>query len=89
MEDWILYDDTEKTSTRYVGYAGNHGRFDLAITTTAHFYGKTLVTLIQTGRTAILNQDEAADIAYLMHAFHVTKHDEATELSEFLTSNLL
>ncbi|QSO53898.1 DUF3055 domain-containing protein [Alicyclobacillus curvatus] len=89
MEDWILYDDTEHTSTRYVGYAGEHSRFDLAITTTAHFYGKTLVTLIQTGRTAILSQDEAADVGYLMHAFNVTKDEEATELSEFLTSNLL
>ncbi len=88
MDDWILYDDTENTSTRYVGYAGNQSRFDVAITTTAHFYGKKLVTVIQTGRTAILNDDEAADVAYLMHAFQISREDEAEELSEFLTSNL-
>lgn len=88
MEDFILYDETESTSTRYVGYAGEHTRFDLAITTTAHFYGKTLVTLIQTGRTAILSPEEAGDVDYMMEAFRV-KELEARELSEFLTSNLV
>lgn len=88
MNDFILYDDTEQTSTRFVGYAGEHSRFDVAITTTDHFYGKKLVTVIQTGRTAILGDDEAEDVAYIAHAFHVSDEAEARELSRFLCENL-
>jgi SAV0927-like len=87
-EHWILYDDTENTATRYVGYAGGRGRYDLAITTTAQFYGKKLVTLIQTGRTAILSNDEVDDVHYVMKAFQV-KEAEAKELSEILSANLV
>lgn len=84
----ILYDDTEQTSTRFVGYAGDYSRFDVAITQTGHFYGKRLVTIIQSGRTAILGEDDAANVPYLMEAFSVTDEQEADELSTFLQANL-
>jgi len=85
---FLLYDETEHTSTRYVGFVGEHARHDLAITSTAHFYGKKLVVDIQSGRTAILNDQEAADVPYIMEAFRINDEQEATEFSEFLTSNL-
>lgn len=84
----ILYDDTEQTSTRFVGYAGDYSRFDVAITQTGHFYGKRLVTIIQNGRTAILAEEDAANTAYLMEAYGITDEQEAGELSEFLQRNL-
>lgn len=86
--DGILYDETEHTSTRYVGYAGEHGRYDVAITSTAHFYGKRLVFVIQSGKTAIMNDDDAANTGYVMDVFGVTDEAEGTELSEFLLANL-
>lgn len=89
MNDFILYDDTEQTSTRYVGYAGECSRFDLAITTTAHFFGKKLVTVIQTGRTAILGDEETEDVAYIAQAFRIDDFEEASELSQFLAANVL
>ncbi|MCL6445241.1 MAG: DUF3055 domain-containing protein [Alicyclobacillus sp.] len=89
MEDWfVLYDDTEQTSTRYVGLSGNAARFDVAITTTAHFYGKKLVALIQSGRTAIMNDEDAANVPYVMQAFNIQDEEEANELSRFLVANL-
>lgn len=86
--DSILYDETEHTSTRFVGYAGQHGRYDLAITTTDHFYGKKLVFIIQSGRTAIMNDDDAGNLPYVMDIFNVQDEAEGQELSEFLLSNL-
>ncbi|GGI96986.1 hypothetical protein GCM10010885_03190 [Alicyclobacillus cellulosilyticus] len=88
MDEWmILYDDTEATSTRFLGVAGETTRFDVAITTTAHFYGKKLVTLIQSGRTAILGEDEASHASYLMEAFQLRSEEEAEELSRVLRAH--
>ncbi|MDQ0191231.1 DUF3055 domain-containing protein [Alicyclobacillus cycloheptanicus] len=88
QSDAILYDDTEQTSTRFVGYTGDHSRFDVAITTTDHFYGKKLVFVIQSGRTAIMNDDDAANLAYVMDIFNIQDEAEGAELSEFLQANL-
>ncbi|MFC4766778.1 DUF3055 domain-containing protein [Effusibacillus consociatus] len=84
----VMYDEIEKTETRYVGFVGEHARFDLMLTTTAHFYGKKVVTCLQTNRTAILNQKDAANLMYLAEAFALKSEEEAEELSEFLLANL-
>lgn len=87
-EGFILYDETEHTTTRYVGYAGEHTRIDVVITTTAHFYGKKLVYVIQNGRSAILSDEDAANIPYIIQAFDIRDEAEATEFSNFLLVNL-
>jgi Protein of unknown function (DUF3055) len=79
-----LYDHTEETSTRFVCFAGNAlRRFDLAITTTNRFYGKKLVTDLQTGRTAVIGPDDLAEEGYLEYAYQL-EEEEAQELREFL-----
>lgn len=83
----LMYDETEETSTRFVGFVGQKSRFDLAITATSHFFGKTLVYCLQSGRSAILTADESEDTAYIAEAFRVSE-EEAEELSIFLSSNL-
>lgn len=84
----ILYDETEHTSTRFVGITGNAARFDVIITTTAHFFGKKLVAVIQSGRTAIMSEDDATNLPYIMQAFNITDDEEAEEFSQFLSINL-
>jgi hypothetical protein len=87
-ESFLLYDETEQTTTRYVGFAGEHNRYDVAITTTTHFYGKKLVFVIQTGRTAIVNDVDVSDVEYVMSEFQIRDEEEAKEFSEFLTENV-
>lgn len=84
-----MYDENETTQTRYVGFVGNH-RWDLAITRTAHFYGKSLVIDLQSGRTGILNQDDLAEdkIHLLAETFGLTDEEQTEELAEFLRSAL-
>lgn len=83
----LMYDETEDTFTRFVGYVGAKTRFDLAITTTNHFFGKKLVYCLQTGRSAILTAEEAEDTEYLCTAFNLPV-EEAEELTHFLSANL-
>lgn len=83
----LMYDETEQTQTRFVGFIGQVSRFDVAITETVHFFGKKLVYCMQSGRSAILTSEEAEDAEYIASAFHVTA-EEAEELSSFLSANL-
>jgi len=80
-----LYDHTEETTVRFVSFVGpTMTRFDLAITSTNHFYGKKLITDLQSGRTAIIGPDDLEEEGYLAHAFKL-KEEEAKELETFLT----
>ncbi|AMA71975.1 MULTISPECIES: DUF3055 domain-containing protein [Aneurinibacillus] len=82
--DWtFLYDHKEETTTRYVSFIGEEGRYDIAIIKTKNFYGKSLVLNILTHRMAILGQKDLDEPGYLEEAFNMTE-EEANELREFL-----
>lgn len=83
----IMYDEVENLTARYVGFVGQHSRFDLAILTTDHFFGKKIVHDLQSGRAIILSAEEAEQVEYLQSAFQVSE-EEAKELALFLTTNL-
>ncbi|ANX13432.1 DUF3055 domain-containing protein [Fictibacillus halophilus] len=82
-ETFFLYDDTEKTETRFVSFMGKNTRFDLAITKTSRHYGKSLVLNMLGSHFAIIGQDDLEEEGYLEHAFNLTEED-AMELREFL-----
>lgn len=81
----FLSDSTEETSTRFVCFVGEKSlnRFDLAITTTNRFYGKKLVTDLQSGKTAIIGPDDLEEEGYLEYVFKLNE-EQAEELTEFL-----
>lgn len=81
----FLSDSTEQTSTRFICFIGpSLNRFDLALTTTTHFYGKKLVTDLQSGITAIIGPDDLAKEGYLEHVFKLDE-EAAGELNDFLS----
>lgn len=82
-ELFFMYDETEETNTRFVGFMGDRKRFDLAITLSNHFFGKILVHDIQTGRSAIIGADDLKEEGYLEYAFQLNE-EEAQELHSFL-----
>ncbi|WP_173275376.1 DUF3055 domain-containing protein [Paenibacillus sp. NEAU-GSW1] len=80
----FMSDTTEETSTRFVTFiAPSLKRFDLAITNTNRFYGKKLITDLQSGKTAIIGPDDLEEEGYLEHTFKL-EEDEANELAQFL-----
>lgn len=84
----LMYDETEDTKTRYIGFIGQTERFDLMITTTAHFYGKSVVMSIQTGRSAIINHKDLENVPFIQDAFGLPDEAVAEELAAFLLSNM-
>ncbi|MCG7409831.1 DUF3055 domain-containing protein [Paenibacillus sp. ACRRX] len=80
----FLSDYTEDTTSRFVTFIGESlHRFDLAVTTTSRFYGKKLVTDLQSGITGIIGQDDLKDEGYLEAHFKLGI-EEAEELRQFL-----
>ncbi|WP_240421414.1 DUF3055 domain-containing protein [Paenibacillus periandrae] len=82
----LLYDSQEDTRTRFVCFVGDNSmhRFDLAITSTNRFYGKKLITDLQSGRTAVIGPDDLDEEGYLEHVYKLTE-EEAAELTNFLS----
>jgi hypothetical protein len=81
----FLADSTEETTTRFITLISpNMHRFDLAITTTHHFYGKKLVTDLQSGRTAILGPDDLELPGYLADVYRIDEEEKEEELRNFL-----
>lgn len=81
----MLSDSTEATTTRFVTFIGeSYKRFDLAIMTTNRFYGKKLITDLQSGISAIIGEEDIEEEGYLEHTFKLTE-EEAGELRNFLS----
>ncbi|WP_144941590.1 DUF3055 domain-containing protein [Paenibacillus sp. 32O-W] len=81
----FLYDETEDTSTRFVCFIGESmRRFDLAVTSSNRFYGKKLVTDIQSGVTAILGPDDVHEEGCLERLFDLSE-EEGGDLRAFLS----
>ncbi|EON74323.1 DUF3055 domain-containing protein [Lysinibacillus sphaericus] len=83
MERFFLYDDVEDTKTRFVSFAGQKLRYDLAILQSGRFFGKVLVMDIQFGRFAILGPDDVEEPGYLEHVYNRSE-EETVELREYL-----
>ncbi|MGE7691516.1 DUF3055 domain-containing protein [Lysinibacillus sp. NPDC097214] len=83
MERYFLYDDVEDTKTRFVSFAGDKLRYDLAILQSGRFFGKVLVMDIQFGRFAIIGPDDVEEPGYLEHVYNRTE-EETVELREYL-----
>ncbi len=83
-ERFYLYDETEKTETRFVSFMGKKERFDLAITKTERFYGKSLVFDMQGSRFSIIGIDDLETPGYLEKAFQLNE-EQADELRDFLS----
>ena len=83
MERFFLYDDVEDTKTRFVSFAGEKLRYDLAILQSSRFFGKVLVMDIQFGRFAIIGPDDVEEPGYLEHVYNRSE-EETVELREYL-----
>ncbi|MCA0150795.1 MULTISPECIES: DUF3055 domain-containing protein [Rossellomorea] len=87
-ERFYLYDDTENTRTRFVSFMGENQRYDLAITQTERYYGKSLVLDLQGSRFAIMGRDDLDEPGYVESVFKLTE-EEADELRDFLGEIIL
>lgn len=83
-----LYDVTEDTKVSFTGFASESTRYDFAVVYTDSFFGKPLVICMQTGKSALLCENDLENLDYLQHVFSVPSLIQAEELSRFLQQRI-
>ncbi|AVP36596.1 DUF3055 domain-containing protein [Staphylococcus felis] len=84
MIDMFLYDDIEPSQIRFVGFVGEHSRYDLVLIQTDRHYGKTLVLNTQTNKFGIIGTDDLEEEGYIAYILGVSD-EEADEITEYLS----
>jgi hypothetical protein len=82
-ERFFLYDEMDNTTTRFVSFAGEYARYDLALMQTDRYYGKRIVIDLQGKKYAIIGRDDLDEPGYIEYAFDLSE-ESAAELKEFL-----
>ncbi|WP_280769132.1 DUF3055 domain-containing protein [Salipaludibacillus daqingensis] len=83
-----LYDETERVNVQFIGITTEHSRYDFGIVYTNLFFGKPLITCMQSGRSLLLSREDLDDTDYLRKLFNVKIDKDADALSEFFKSAL-
>ena len=84
----LLYDETERVNVNFVGMTTEKVRYDFGIMYTNMFFGKSLITCMQTGRSILLCAEDATDVEQIQKLFKIKELSEAKALSEFFSEVL-
>lgn len=83
-----LYEVSERTQVSFLGYATESSRYDFAIVYTDSFFGKPLVVCMQTGKSALLCENDLGNLDYLQQVYSISSLEEAEEFSRFLSQRI-
>ena len=83
MIDMYLYDDDESAQVQFVGFVGEHSRYDLMLVQTNRHFGKTIVLNMQTNKFGIIGTDDLEEEGYISYILGVNE-DEGNEITEYL-----
>ena len=83
MIDMFLYDDEEQSQAQFVGFVGEHSRYDLMLIQTDRHYGKTLVLNLKTNKFVIIGTYDIEEEGYIAHIL-VVSQEESEEIIEYL-----
>lgn len=83
-----LYDETERVNVQFIGITTEKSRYDFGIVYTNLFFGKPLITCMQSGKSLLLSREDLGDNEYLKKMFSVECEKDLEALSEFFKSVL-
>lgn len=83
-----LYDETERVNVQFIGITTEKSRYDFGIVYTNLFFGKPLITCMQSGRSLLLSREDLSDGEYLKKLFSVDCERDAEALTDFFKSAL-
>ncbi|KTT79376.1 MULTISPECIES: DUF3055 domain-containing protein [Mammaliicoccus] len=83
MIDMFLYDEQDEAKIQFVGFVGEHSRYDLTLIYTNRHYGKTMVLNTQNNTFGIIGKDDLEEEGYISHILGLTE-EEGEEVTEYL-----
>ena len=78
-----LYDQSELSQVRFIGFHSDSARYDFGIIYTNSFFGKPLVVDMQTGRSTLLSACDAGNTVWIKRAFQIHNDEDAESLAQF------
>lgn len=81
--DQVLFDEVETTRTRHIGFITEGRRFDFTLTYSDLFCGKTMVTCLQSNKSALLDGHDVDNLDYLGKTYNLNSIDTG-HLANFL-----
>lgn len=78
----------ENSYVQHIGFISNDKRYDFSIIYTNHFYGKTIISCIQSGSSTLLDHSELDDFSFIQKAFKLKDLEEASAVSLFLQTQI-
>ncbi|MGG1663282.1 SAV0927 family protein [Brevibacillus sp. NRS-1366] len=82
-----LYDQSENLLSRFVTFATENNRYDLAFFYSQHFDGKNIVVSLQNMRAALISSDDISHDQSWIHSLDIRPEDVGI-VSHFLTKAL-
>ncbi|WP_054635194.1 DUF3055 domain-containing protein [Thalassobacillus sp. C254] len=83
-----LYEEQEQANVTYVGLATSEGRYDFGVIYTNMFFGKPLVVCMQTGRSALLGDEDLLSSGNIQLAFQLSSRKAGEEVAAYLKESL-
>lgn len=83
MIEMFLYDDQSEANIQFVGFVGEHSRYDLTLIYTDRHFGKTIVLNTQNNTFGIIGKDDLEEEGYISHVLGLSE-EEGEEVTEYL-----
>ena len=80
----IFNESYEESRTRFVTLVTDHSQYDLIVNYSSHFFGKALISLIQTHRFNIFDLSDVQDSETLACKLGITNLEDAQIVSDYL-----
>ncbi|MBN6187600.1 DUF3055 family protein [Aneurinibacillus sp. BA2021] len=82
-----LFDESEKSMTRYVCLATEEARYDFSFVYSSLFQGKSFITCLQSGQALLLSHDDLPNEDYWVKKLAVA-HKDVEKIKEFFAAAL-
>ena len=84
----FLYEMNESSLVQHIGYATADKTYDFTLVFSKLFFGKTLVTCLQSGRAALLDYEDVSNVSIIQDAFKLPDIASAQDVSTVLLSSI-
>lgn len=83
-----IYGMDDLSTVQHIGYASESRMYDFTLVFSDHFFGKTLITCLQSGNSSLLDFHDVSDVSVVKKVFRIQNDEIAHEVSALLQSKI-
>ncbi|WP_078427983.1 SAV0927 family protein [Alkalihalobacterium alkalinitrilicum] len=83
-----IYTMDEFPLVQHIGYATEERSYDFTLVFSGNFFGKTLVSCLQSGNSTLLDYEDVGDLSVIKQAFKIIEDAPAQDISTLLLTKI-